>query len=176
VGDLSGDIAYGITGITGGVYGIYRVRESFNGVDSEVMTHTMQTKAHDFGESGSWKRMYYWSVDIYTSNNVTGVATPIQFISSSPSWDAMDQVTWDQLDAGTWDIPTEPSADVTTVITYSAISPYRVNIAFQKSMRFRRCAFKVITTSDGTTGEGPVRISAIIVHATVKQSLPKIIQ
>lgn len=176
VGDLSGDIAYGVTGITGGSYGIYRVRESLNGTDSEAMTHTMQTKAHDFNEPASWKRMYYWTVDIYTGNDVTGVATPIQFISSAPSWDAMAQVSWDELDLNTWDIPTEPSSDVTTVIDYAAISAYRVNVTFQKDMRFRRCAFKVITTSDGTTGDGPVRISAITVHAAVKQSLPKIIQ
>jgi hypothetical protein len=120
--------------------------------------------------------MYYWTVDIYTSNNVTGVATPIQFISASPSWDSMAQVTWDQLDANTWDIPTEPTSDVTTVVPYTSATAYRVNITFQKGMRFRRCAFKVVTTSDGTTGEGPVRISAVTVHAAVKQSLPKIIQ
>jgi hypothetical protein len=175
-GDLSGDIAYGVTGITGGVYGIYRVRESLNGVDSETMTHTMQTKAHDFGQAASWKRMYYWTADVYTSNNVTGVATPIQFISSSPSWDSMAQVTWDELDANTWDIPTEPGSDVTTVVQYTSATAYRVNVTFQKGMRFRRCAFKVMTTSDGTTGEGPVRISAVTVHAALKQSLPQIIQ
>lgn len=176
VGDLSGDIAYGVTGVTDGSYGVYRVRESLNGTDSEEMTHTMQTKAHDFGEPGSWKRMYYWSADIYASNDITGVATPIQIVSSSPSWDAMAQTTWDALEDNTWDIPTEPSSDVTTTVDYTAVSSYRVNATFQKDMRFRRCAFKVITTSDGTTGQGPVRISAITVHAAVKQSLPKIIQ
>lgn len=176
VGDLSGDTAYGVTGVTGGDYGVYRVRESLNAVDSEEMTHTMQTGAFDLGEPGSWKRMFYWTVDIYTQNNVIGTATPIQAISSVPSWDSLEQVTWDDLENGTWDMPTEPNSDVTTTVTFTGAAPYRVNATFQKDMRFRRCAFKVVTTSNGTTGEGPVRISTIVVHAALKQSLPQIIQ
>lgn len=176
VGDLSGDIAYGVLLTTDADYGILRIRESLNAVDSEAMTHTMQTGAYDLGAPGSWKRMYYWTVDIYTQNDITGTATPLQAISSVPSWDSLEQSTWDDLENGTWDLPSEPNSDVTTVVEYAGITPYRVNATFQKDMRFRRCAFKVVTTSDGTTGQGPVRISTIVVHAALKQSLPQIIQ
>lgn len=176
VGDISADVAYGITGVTGGVYGIYRIKESLNAVDAEEMTHTMQTRAYDLGEPGSWKRMYYWTVDLYTQNNIVGTATPIQAISSVPSWDSLTLYTWDQLAAGTWDLPAAANSDVTTTVTYSGVAPYRVSATFQKDMRFRRCAFKVVTTSNGTTGEGPVRISTITLHASLKQALPKILQ
>jgi hypothetical protein len=175
-GDLSGDTAYGILSVTGSDYGILRIRESLNAVDAEEMVHTMQTRAHDLGEPGSWKRMYYWSVDIYTRNDIVGTATPIQAISSVPSWDSLELSTWDDLEDGTWDLPSEPNADVVTSVAYTGVTPYRVNATFQKDMRFRRCAFKVRTTSDGTTGQGPVRISTVIVHASLKQSLPQIIQ
>jgi hypothetical protein len=176
VGDVSSDVAYGITGLTGGAYGIYRIRESLNASDSEEMTHTIQTKAHDLGAPGSWKRMYYWEADLYTQNNVTGTATPIQAISAVPSWDSLEAYTWDQLAAGTWDLPAEPNSDVVTQITYPSISPYRVSVSFRRDLRFRRCAFKVQTTSNGTTAEGPVRISSITIHAAIKQSLPQMIQ
>lgn len=174
--DISGDVSYGITCVTGGEYGIYRIRESLNAIDSEEMTHTMQTKAYDLGEPGSWKRMYYWTVDIYTANDITGTATPIQMISSVPSWDSLEAGSWDDLESGTWDSPAEPNSDVITSLDYTGINPYRVNATFKKDMRFRRCAFKVSTTSDGTSGQGPVRISTVVVHAALKQSLPQIIQ
>ena len=176
VGDVSSDIAYGITGVTGGSYGIYRIKEALNASDSEEMTHTMQTRAYDLNEPGSWKRMYYWTVDIYTQNNIVGTATPIQAISAVPSWDSLALYTWDQLAAGTWDLPAEANSDVITTVTYVGANPYRVSATFQKDMRFRRCAFKVATTSNGTSGEGPVRISTITLHAALKQALPKIIQ
>ena len=175
-GDLSGDIAYGVTSVTGGPYVIYRIRETLNALDSEQMTHTMQTKAYDLGEPGSWKRMYYWTVDIYAANDITGTATPLQISSSVPSWDSLETGTWDDLDNGTWDSPAAPNSDVTTIVIYDGVNPYRVNATFKKDMRFRRCAFKVSTTSDGTTGSGPVRISTIVIHAALKQSLPQIIQ
>lgn len=174
--DISGDVSYGVTCETDGDYGIYRIRESLNAVDSEDMTHTMQTKAYDLGEPGSWKRMYYWTVDIYTANDITGTATPIQMISSVPSWDSLESGSWDDLETGTWDSPAEPNSDVITNLDYTGINPYRVNATFKKDMRFRRCAFKVSTTSDGTSGQGPVRISTVVVHAALKQSLPQIIQ
>lgn len=176
VGDVSSDVAYGITGLTGGQYGIYRVKESLNSVDSEQMTHTLQTKAYDLDAPGSWKRMYYWETDLYTQNDITGTATPIQAISSTPSWDSLEMYTWDQLSSGTWDQPAEPNSDVVTEVTYDGVNPYRVSVAFRRDLRFRRCAFKVQTTSDGTTAEGPVRISSITIHAAIKQSLPQMIQ
>jgi hypothetical protein len=176
VGDVSSDVAYGITGVTGGSYGIYRIKETLNASDSEEMTHTMQTRAYDLNEPGSWKRMYYWTVDIYTQNDIVGTATPIQAISSVPSWDSLAAYTWDQLAAGTWDLPAEANSDVITTVPYLGANPYRVSASFQKDMRFRRCAFKVSTTSNGTSGEGPVRISTITLHAALKQALPQIIQ
>jgi hypothetical protein len=120
--------------------------------------------------------MYYWETDLYTQNDITGTATPIQAISSTPSWDSLEIYTWDQLSSGTWDQPAEANSDVVTEVTYEGVNPYRVSVAFRRDLRFRRCAFKVQTTSDGTTAEGPVRISSITIHAAIKQSLPQMIQ
>lgn len=179
MGDLSPDTAYGITGVaTSSFYGIYRINDAYNAVDSEEMTCTMQTKAFDFGSPDSWKRMFYWDADVYTARNVIGTATPLQLTNIVPSWDDLETqgFTWDTMGANTWDNILTKTSEIVSTIVYPANGPFRVNVAFQRDMRFRRSAYKIQLTTDGTTATGPVRIVSLSVHAVLKKVISTIIQ
>jgi hypothetical protein len=175
--DLSPDTAYGVTGTsTSSFFGIYRLIDTYNTTASEEMTCTMQTKAFDFGSPDSWKRMFYWDSDVYTARDVVGTATPFQLSNVFPSWDDMEAETWDSLSTHTWDSILDKNPDILTTIDYPAPTPFRVNVAFQKDMRFRRCSYKIQLTTDGTTGTGPVRIVSLSIHAVLKKVISTIIQ
>lgn len=176
-GDLSPDIAYGISGMNDtAFFGLYRLIDTYGSLDSEEILCTMQTKAFDFGSPDSWKRMFYWDADVYTARDVVGTATPFQLSNIIPNWDDMELKTWDQLEEGTWDNILEKNPDVVTTIDYPTNSPFRVNVAFQRDMRFRRAAYKIQLTTDGTNATGPVRIVSLSVHAVLKKVIPTIIQ
>ena len=177
LGNLSPDIAYGISGSAStSIAGLLRITDSYNSSDSEEITCTIQTKAFDFGSPDTWKRQFYWDADVYTARNVVGTSTPVQLSNVYPGWDDMNLKTWDQLEAGTWDNILEKSPEIITTIVYPASEPYRVNVAFQKDMRFRRCSYKIQLTTDGTTATGPVRMVSLSVHAALKKVIPTIIQ
>lgn len=176
-GDLSPDVAYGISGSnTSSFYGLYKISDGYGSTGGEEITCTVQTKAFDFGSPDTWKRMFYWDADVFTARDVTGTATPIQLSNVYPTWDDMEAKTWDELEDGTWDSILTKSPDIVTPIDYPASTPFRVNVAFQKDMRFRRCAFKIQLTTDGTTATGPVRMVSLSVHAVLKKVIPTIIQ
>lgn len=178
-GDLSPDTAYGVTGVaTSSFYGIYRISDTYNALDSEEITCTMQTKAFDFGSPDSWKRMFYWDADVYTARDVVGTATPLQLSNIVPSWDDIEIAgkSWDDLEEATWDNIMEKNPDIVSTIEYPANGPFRVNVAFKRDMRFRRAAYKIQLTTDGTNATGPVRIVSLSVHAVLKKVIPTIIQ
>jgi len=88
----------------------------------------------------------------------------------------MENYDWDFFEGGTWDVPTTPAPAVLTHIVYPVTTPYRVNVTFQRDMRFRRCSFKVKLTTDGTTSTGPVRVVELALHATTKKGISSILQ
>lgn len=176
-GDLSPDTAYGVTGMAASSFlGLYKITDDYNSTDSEEILCTMQTKAFDFGSPDSWKRQFYWDADVYTARDVVGTATPFQLTNVIPLWDDMDTYTWDGLEDGTWDAILEKDPAVVTTIDYPVNTPFRVNVAFQKDMRFRRAAYKIQLTTDGTDATGPVRIVSLSIHAILKKVIPTIIQ
>lgn len=176
-GDLSSDTAYGVTGSgTSSLFRIYKITDTIGPTGGEEMTCTVQTKAFDFDQPDTWKRMFYWSADVYTARDVIGKATPIALSTFVATWDDMSAKTWDELADGTWDSILEKSPTVLTTLDYPGQGPYRVNVTFQKDMRFRRCSFEIIMTTDGTNATGPVRMTGLTIHASPRKGLPEIIQ
>jgi len=174
---LTPDTMIGVTGITTvGFNGLYKAVDAYLGVNTEEIACVMETKSFDFEIPDHWKRLFYWSADVYTARDVYGTATPIQFSSVVVTWDEMENYDWDFFEGGTWDVPTTPAPAVLTHIVYPVTTPYRVNVTFQRDMRFRRCSFKVKLTTDGTTSTGPVRVVELALHATTKKGISSILQ
>lgn len=174
---LTPDTMYGITGIVDSTFkGIYRSVDAYLTENTETIVCKAETKAFDFNIPDQWKRLFYWSADVYTARDVTGTARPIQFTSVINYWDELEDYTWDQLEEGTWDYPLRKDESVVTQIIYPALAPYRVNVTFQKDMRFRRCSFRTELTTDGTSATGPVRIISLSIHAVTKKGISDNIQ
>ena len=175
--DLSSDTAYGVTGSgDASLFKIYTITDTIGPTGGEEMVCTVQTKAFDFDQPDTWKRMFYWSADVYTARDVRGIATPIALSTFIANWDDLEAKTWDELEDATWDSILEKSPLVITDLDYPGQGPYRVNVTFQRDMRFRRCSFQIIMTTDGTNATGPVRMTGLTIHASPRKGLPEIIQ
>ena len=175
--DLTSDTILGITGTaTPSFKGVYKAVDEYLVTNVEEMTCVAETKAFDFEIPDQWKRLFYWSADVYTARDIEGTATPIQFSAIIISWDDLATKTWDELEDGTWDNPVTKNPAVVTQIVYPALTPYRVNATFQKDMRFRRCSFRVELSTDGTSATGPVRVIAMAIHAVTKKGISDILQ
>lgn len=175
--DLTPDTIIGLTGIVDPTKnGIYKAIDAYLPTNVEEIECIAETKAFDFDIPDMWKRLFYWSADVLTARDVFGVATPIQFTSLVISWDDLENFTFDGLEQGTWDFPIVKNPEVQTHIVYPSLLPYRVNVTFQRDMRFRRCSFEVRLSTDGTTATGPVRIIAFVIHAVLKRGISDIIQ
>jgi hypothetical protein len=174
---LTPDTIIGLTGVNDPTkQAIYQAVDAYLPTDSEEIECIAETKAFDFDVPDMWKRLFYWSADVYTARDVNGVATPIQFTSLVVSWDDLEGFTFDQLEQGTWDFPIIKNPEVQTFVPYPSLLPYRVNVTFQRDMRFRRCSFEVRLSTDGTTATGPVRIISFVIHAVLKRGISDIIQ
>jgi hypothetical protein len=174
---LTPDTVIGITGVnTTNRQKMYQLVDAYLAGNVEEIECVAETKAFDFDIPDLWKRLFYWSADVYTARDVDGTVSPIQFTSLIISWDDLEAFTFDQLELGTWDFPIVKNPDVQTHVVYPALLPYRVNVTFQKDMRFRRASFEVKLSTDGTTATGPVRIIALVIHAVLKRGISDIIQ
>lgn len=178
--DLTPDVAYGYTAVTDPAKrGLYRIQDFFDALASEEIVCEIQTKAFDWEQPDSWKRLWGWSVDVLTARQVQGTVQPIQLDAAQANWDDMEDVVdgWDGLELGTWDQPMAVSAIVERDIDFPYAAPYRANISFpQVDQRYRRVSFGVRLTNDGTTATAPSRIVALTVHTEVKARIPQLVQ
>ena len=174
---LTPDTVIGVTGVnTANKQKMYQLVDAYLSGNTEEIECLAETKAFDFDIPDLWKRLFYWSADVYTARDVYGVVSPIQFTSLVISWDDLENFTFDQLELGTWDFPIVKNPEVQTQVVYPSPLPYRVNVTFQRDMRFRRASFEVRLSTDGTTATGPVRIIAFVIHAVLKRGISDIIQ
>jgi len=177
--DLTPDVAYGVTASkTNALKGLYRIVDEFNATDSETIVCMLRTKAYDWDVPDSWKLQYYWSADVLTARDVTGRSTPIQLSSSIVTYDDLDHLAggYDTMEDGTYDALTSKNETVTSVRPFPMYDPFRVNVTFERTMRYRRCFYEVELVNDGTSGSAPNRIVAIAVHVEVKQRISQEIQ
>lgn len=128
------------------------------------------TKAYDFGPSYSFKRLFWWGVDILSKAPIDFRVTPVVYAVP---------VTWGQLigvpftSLGTWGRPLEVSIDVTDSINSSNPSNYRTFVKLLKSLRFRQIQFTLESTLDGTSQTGPLRVFSLTAFVDSRETVVK---
>jgi hypothetical protein len=123
------------------------------------------TKDYDMADPVRYKRLFWWSADVLTGQDVTGSLTPITLISSI-TWDALTTQTWAQL--LTWGSPVLGSVAYTETITGDNIANTNKLIRFGKAMRFRKANFSLQLQTDGTPNQ-QTKIFQYVAIVGVKQ-------
>jgi hypothetical protein len=193
------DSYYGITGVdsatetTTDEFCLWRIEDSpttSNG--SESFECSLRTKIYDFNTPVEWKRLYFWAVDLQTTNAVKAVAYPVSIPESAlqTTWDELSKdfdaetgfYTWDQLSKddpsdtiyGTWDALTSPSGGIATIVdNFPHTYPLRMEVKLNQALRFRRIYFELYLTCDGTASTSPVQIFSIIPLIGAKAKIAK---
>lgn len=171
-GYYGADVAYGVTasGETG-KFGIYRITDGVNFVDTEDMVCRLVTKAYDYQTPDRYKTLYWWMCDVLMAQEATGTAVPIILTATATTWDDMDSKTWDELSLGTWDHPLIKAPGTSTGQNIPSGTPSRVSLKFRKKMRFRRVYFEVSMTTDGSASTGPVHLFSIVTYMNDNQKI-----
>jgi hypothetical protein len=191
---LTNEIGYGVTGSgTSAKWLIYKIINSpVTSSTAESFTCKLKTKIYDFGTPVEWKRLYFWAVDLQTTNTVKAVAFPVSIPERAlqTTWDQLSKdfeaetgfYTWDQLSKddpsdtvfGTWDSPTSPSGGIATVVDdFPHTFPLRMEVKLNQALRFRRIYFELYLTCDGTASTSPVQIFSIIPLIGAKAKIAK---
>jgi hypothetical protein len=145
---------------------VFRFDDGLNASRIENMTCSIETKNYDLSISHTFKRLYWWGVDIASSNDVTGVVTPVVY-SYISLWSSLSSSTWGDL--FTWEKPTTALNSISTTVPTSLGGGARKFVKFLKSIRFRQVNFRISTETDGTVNTGPVRIFTITAIINQKQ-------
>lgn len=149
----------------------YTLKDGFDGVSSEAITCTMQTKIFDFDSPEQFKRLYWWGVDAVTSGVVSGSAFPVIY-TFNVTWNALAAYTWDQMAQFTWGQPGNVVPNVMDTAD-TAGSVGRKFIKFLKALRFRNIYFTVVLTTTGTSSTAPVKLFTINPVIGLKERVPK---
>jgi hypothetical protein len=178
--EITPDVAFGYTGSTDAAKnGLLRIQDFYDAVTSEEMVCEIQTKAFDWEQPDSWKRLWYWSADVLTARQVQGTMIPVQLDAVQTDWDELEVPVdgWDDLEDGTWDQPLSVSAIDDRTVEYPYGVPYRVNMTFPGTdQRYRRAMFEVRMTNDGTTATAPNRLVGLTIHTESKGRIPREVQ
>lgn len=150
---------------------IYRFTNQFTAGDSEPMSCSITTKAYDFNVPYTFKRMFWWGVDIFSKNDLSYVVHPSSY-TRFVSHKMMSAYTHAEI-TGTFAQPLDVSIDVTDSLAIANSNSTRTFIKLLKSLRFRQINFTVSGTTDGTSLQGPLRIFGIVTFIDNKQLVSK---
>ena len=140
---------------------------------SEPFSCVMKTKIFDFDSPTEWKRLYWWSADVATSQGVYARVVPIGVPELQQTWDQLDQFTWDYLNNLTWDDLFSRDITITTDQLVGGTEPQRVALKMDKSARFRRASFELYLTCDGTPQTAPTQIFSLTPMIGLKAKMSK---
>lgn len=138
----------------------------------EEMECYVQTKVYDFNVAYTFKRLFWWGVDMLSKRNLSYTVHPVQY-TRGITHDEMSAYTHDQLALGTHLQPISVSVDVSSSMNISNVAGNRMFIKLLKSMRFRQIFFTVSGTTDGTVSSSPLRIYSLIAFIDNKQLVSK---
>lgn len=130
---------------------------------------SVTTKNYDFGVGYTYKKLAYWGIDVLTTQQIIGTASPITF-GLTVLWGDLSLNTWDSL--GSWASPLTINPDVTTTVA-GVQGTTRRFIKNLKGLRFRLVKFKVQLKTGGSTVDGPARLYTITAFATAKEYVSK---
>lgn len=137
----------------------------------EEMTCTVTTKSYDFNVPYSFKRLFWWGVDLLSERNMTYIVHPITY-TRVVTHAMMSAFTHSQI-TGTHATPLDVSVDVTDSLTISNVASNRMFLKLLKSLRFRQLNFTVAGETNGSSLQGPMRIYSIVAFVDNKQIVPK---
>lgn len=127
---------------------------------TESMTSYVVTKAYDFNVPYTFKRLFWWGVDILSKKDLSYKVHPIAVASS---------VTHQQLAAynhqdivGSHLQPLDVVIDVSDSLVIDNAVGSRMFVKLLKGMRFRQIQFTITGGSDGSNLQGPFRVYSII--------------
>ncbi len=130
---------------------------------------SITTKNYDFGVGYAYKKLAYWGIDVMTTKQVIGTASPITF-GLTILWDDLSLVQWSSL--GSWSSPLVVNPDVVTTVA-GVQGTLRRFIKNLKGLRFRLVKFTVDMLTNGSTEDGPARLYTITAFASAKQFTSK---
>lgn len=125
------------------------------------------TKDYDMADPVRYKRLFWWSVDIITGQDIVGSITPISLISSV-SWNALTTQTW--ADLLTWGSPVSGSLAHQETVTGDTIANTNKLIKFGVGMRFRKVNFSLRMETNGTPDQ-PTKIFQFTAVVGVRQTV-----
>lgn len=162
---------YGITGVdlAGMPNTIYRIQEETPQLPpGETFTCALITKAHAFEQPSRFKRQTMWTVEVASSDGITGYLYPRVLSGDTTTWDVMETVAWDTLDEGNWDNPLVTSAVVIDPVSYPTQAPVRELIKLHGPRRFLRVEYEVRKEIDGTSRTSPFRIYTMTAYLMMR--------
>jgi hypothetical protein len=142
-----------------------RISGAAEGTGSHKFYCIATTKNYDMADPVRYKRLFWWSVDIISGEDVLGSVLPITLVSST-TWNDLTTQTW--ADLNTWANPTMGSVAFEELITGDDITNTNRQIKFGKSMRFRKINFSLRLQTDGTPNQ-PTKIFQYVAMVGMKQ-------
>lgn len=126
----------------------------------ETFTCSLVTKTYDYKVPYTFKRMFWWGVDILSKTQVTFNVHPTAY-NIPIKWSQISNgvTKWSQV--GTWAKPLNLSIDVTDSVNTANPSGTRMFMKLLKGLRFRQISFKVSTTVNGTLATAPLKIFSL---------------
>lgn len=153
-------------------YGIYEWRPQVAGGRVEYgMPFKLVTKTYDLNVPYSFKRLFWWGVDIMSRSLVNYKMSPVSYVRIITHQE-LSAYTHTQLSAGTHARLLDSSIDVTD----SSISEDTINsrmfVKLVKSSRFRQIFFTVEGLLNGDPNDSPLRIYSLVGFIDNKQISP----
>lgn len=150
----------------------YIFQDGYDSTNTESITCTAQTKVFDFDAPGTFKRLYWWGVDVLTTGIVTGMLTPVIY-TFQVTWDTLAaNYDWDEMAAFTWDQPGNVIPTVSDSADTSG-SYSRKLIKFLKAIRFRNIFFTVTLQTTGKSTDAPVKLFTVSPIVQLKERAMK---
>lgn len=137
----------------------------------EEMTCRITTKSYDFNVPYSFKRLFWWGVDLLSERNMTYIVHPITY-TRVVTHQMMAAFQHGQI-TGTHETPLDISIDVSNSLNISNVAQNRMFIKLLKSLRFRQINFTVSGETNGSSQQGPMRIYTVTAFVDNKQVVPK---
>lgn len=150
---------------------LYWWKNEWDVTGPEEITCKLVTKSYDFNVPYSFKRLFWWGVDLLSERDFSYIVHPITY-TRVVTHDMMHAYTHNQI-TGTHATPLDVSIDVSGSKTISNIAQNRMFLKLLKSLRFRQINFTVSGTTDGSAQAGPIRIYNITAFVDNKQIVAK---
>lgn len=131
----------------------------------ELIFCRIRTRSNDFGSPQTWKRLFWWGLDIKTYFETVAIAVPA---SKEPKvyWHMIDGYTNNQLRQGSYSNPLSWLQMTISVFNlhepeYDLSGDGRFFKKLAKALRFQRISFEYETKTHGTLPTGPAKVYTI---------------